>query len=89
MGYPVGEVARLSGVTVRTLHHYDAIGLLRLAGAPRPATAATTTPTWTGCTGSSATANSVSGWRRSPSCHDAIHANAARQEAIGPRGQVR
>jgi MerR family transcriptional regulator, thiopeptide resistance regulator len=25
----VGEVARLSGVTVRTLHHYDRIGLLR------------------------------------------------------------
>jgi DNA-binding transcriptional MerR regulator len=28
----VGEVARLSGVTVRTLHHYDAIGLLRPSG---------------------------------------------------------
>ena len=26
--YTVGEVARLSGVTVRTLHHYDRIGLL-------------------------------------------------------------
>jgi DNA-binding transcriptional MerR regulator len=26
--YTVGEVARLSGVTVRTLHHYDEIGLL-------------------------------------------------------------
>lgn len=26
--YLVREVARLSGVTVRTLHHYDAIGLL-------------------------------------------------------------
>lgn len=25
----VGEVARLAGVTVRTLHHYDRIGLLR------------------------------------------------------------
>ena len=25
----VGEVARLAGVTVRTLHHYDQIGLLR------------------------------------------------------------
>jgi DNA-binding transcriptional MerR regulator len=25
----VGELARLSGVTVRTLHHYDEIGLLR------------------------------------------------------------
>ena len=28
MGYSVGEVAKLSGVTVRTLHHYDDIGLL-------------------------------------------------------------
>jgi len=30
--YTVGEVARLSGVSVRTLHHYDAIGLLRPTG---------------------------------------------------------
>ena len=29
--YSVGQLARLSGVTVRTLHHYDAIGLLRPA----------------------------------------------------------
>jgi DNA-binding transcriptional MerR regulator len=28
-GYSVGEVSRLAGVTVRTLHHYDDIGLLR------------------------------------------------------------
>jgi DNA-binding transcriptional MerR regulator len=28
MSYTVGAVARLSGVTVRALHHYDAIGLL-------------------------------------------------------------
>ncbi|AQA24931.1 HTH-type transcriptional activator TipA [Rhodococcus sp. MTM3W5.2] len=27
-GYTVGDLARLSGVSVRTLHHYDAIGLL-------------------------------------------------------------
>jgi len=27
-GYTVGQVARLAGVTVRTLHHYDEIGLL-------------------------------------------------------------
>jgi MerR family transcriptional regulator, thiopeptide resistance regulator len=28
----VGEVARLAGVTVRTLHHYDEIGLVRASG---------------------------------------------------------
>ena len=28
MAYTVSEVARLAGVSVRTLHHYDAIGLL-------------------------------------------------------------
>lgn len=27
--FTVGQLARLSGVSVRTLHHYDAIGLLR------------------------------------------------------------
>ena len=28
MSMTVGELSRLSGVTVRTLHHYDEIGLL-------------------------------------------------------------
>ncbi|GIH07961.1 HTH-type transcriptional activator TipA [Rhizocola hellebori] len=28
MAYPIGKVAELAGVTVRTLHHYDEIGLL-------------------------------------------------------------
>ena len=32
VSYSVGEVARVSGVTVRTLHHYDEIGLLRPSG---------------------------------------------------------
>ena len=27
--YTVGEVSEVAGVTVRTLHHYDEIGLLR------------------------------------------------------------
>lgn len=31
-GYTVGEVAGLARVTVRTLHHYDAIGLVRPSG---------------------------------------------------------
>jgi len=30
--YSVGQVARLAGVTVRTLHHYDEIGLLPPSG---------------------------------------------------------
>lgn len=29
MSYTVGEVAKLAGITVRTLHHYDEIGLLQ------------------------------------------------------------
>jgi hypothetical protein len=28
-GYAVRQLAKLAGVTVRTLHHYDQIGLLR------------------------------------------------------------
>jgi len=31
-GYTVGRVADLSGVTIRTLHHYDEIGLLSPGG---------------------------------------------------------
>jgi DNA-binding transcriptional MerR regulator len=31
-GLTVGEVARISGLTVRTLHHYDSIGLLAPSG---------------------------------------------------------
>ncbi|MEU8890300.1 MerR family transcriptional regulator [Streptomyces sp. NPDC048442] len=32
MSHPVGKIAELAGVTVRTLHHYDAIGLLSPSG---------------------------------------------------------
>ncbi|MET7749660.1 MerR family transcriptional regulator [Micromonospora sp. NPDC005367] len=32
MAYTVGQVAKLAGVTVRTLHHYDEIGLLSPSG---------------------------------------------------------
>ncbi|TDC38271.1 MerR family transcriptional regulator [Micromonospora sp. 15K316] len=32
MAYTVGQVAKLAGVTVRTLHHYDEIGLLSPGG---------------------------------------------------------
>ena len=31
-GYSIGELAALARVTVRTLHHYDEIGLLRASG---------------------------------------------------------
>lgn len=31
-GYRVGAVSRLAGVTVRTLHHYDQVGLVRPSG---------------------------------------------------------
>lgn len=33
-GYRVGEVAERTGVSVRTLHHYDRVGLLRPARTP-------------------------------------------------------
>ncbi len=32
MGYSVGQVADLAGVTIRTLHHYDEVGLLSPGG---------------------------------------------------------
>lgn len=32
MSHSVGQVAGFAGVTVRTLHHYDAIGLLSPGG---------------------------------------------------------
>lgn len=35
MSYSVGQVARLAGTTVRTLHHYDEIGLLSPSGRSR------------------------------------------------------
>lgn len=32
MDYTVGELARRAGLTVRTLHHYEELGLLRPSG---------------------------------------------------------
>jgi MerR family transcriptional regulator, thiopeptide resistance regulator len=29
MAFTVGDLAKLTGITVRTLHHYDAIGLVQ------------------------------------------------------------
>ena len=64
----VGEVAALAGVTVRTLHHYDRIGLLSPSGRTAPATGSTRRPTWTGCTRCCSTASSGSPSRRSRRC---------------------
>jgi len=35
VSYGIGELARMAGISVRTLHHYDAIGLVRPAGRSR------------------------------------------------------
>ncbi len=35
--YTVGRLAEIAGVTVRTLHHYDRIGLLRAPDRSRSA----------------------------------------------------
>jgi DNA-binding transcriptional MerR regulator len=35
-GYTVSQLAKMAGVTVRTLHHYDQIGLLAPAGRAEP-----------------------------------------------------
>ena len=69
MSYSVGQVAGLAGVTVRTLHHYDEIGLLSPGGSiRRPVTGATATPIWSGCSRSCSTGNSGSPSTRSRSC---------------------
>ena len=63
----VGELARISGVTVRTLHHYDEIGLLspsmRTEGGLPPST---TMQMPNASRRSSPIGNSDSGWTRSP-----------------------
>ena len=35
VSYGIGELARMAGISVRTLHHYDAIGLVVPAGHSR------------------------------------------------------
>ena len=40
----VKEVSKLAGVSVRTLHYYDAIGLLKPARTRKRATVSTTMP---------------------------------------------
>lgn len=62
----VGEVAALTGVTVRTLHHYDAIGLVSPAARSAAGTGCTHPTTSPGSRRSSPTGASASGWRTSP-----------------------
>ena len=65
MSYSVGQVAALAGVTVRTLHHYDEIGLLTPGDLHWPAIAATATTTCSDCGRSCSTASSGSPSTRS------------------------
>jgi DNA-binding transcriptional MerR regulator len=51
--FTIGEFARLGGVSVRTLRHYDEIGLLRpVTVDPTPGTAAIRLSSLGGSTGS-------------------------------------
>ena len=44
--YRIQEFATLAGVTVRALHHYDRLGLLKPSGRSAAATGCTATATW-------------------------------------------
>ena len=65
--FSVGEVAKLTHVSVQTLHHYDEMGL-RPRTAPRRVTGATAKRTWTSCSKSWFTRNSALAWKLSTSC---------------------
>ena len=65
MSYSVGQVAGLAGVTVRTLHHYDEVGLLSPSGRSAAGYASTRRPIWSGCVRSCSTGSSGSPWKRS------------------------
>ncbi|HEY1575180.1 MAG TPA: MerR family DNA-binding transcriptional regulator [Pseudonocardiaceae bacterium] len=58
-GKRVGEVARATGLTVRTLHYYDEIGLLVPSGRVTTVIGCTPPTTWPGCTGSAGCARSA------------------------------
>ena len=61
----VGELARRTGLTIRTLHHYDEIGLLRPSLHTEAGTASTRPATSPGCSRCSRCGSSASRWRRS------------------------
>jgi hypothetical protein len=63
--YQIKDVAQLAGVSVRTLHHYDAIGLLVPEARTGPDTGFTPTLTCFGCNRSSSAENSVSRSKKS------------------------
>ncbi|WP_202806013.1 MerR family DNA-binding transcriptional regulator [Actinopolymorpha alba] len=63
MSYSVGKVARLVGVTVRTLHHYDEIGLLSPSERTPADTGVTASLTWTACSESCSTGSLGSLWK--------------------------
>ncbi|CAM5682821.1 hypothetical protein SGLAM104S_04389 [Streptomyces glaucescens] len=48
--YRMDELARLAGITVRTLRFYRERGLIPAAPAAKAASPGTTTTTWPGCT---------------------------------------
>ena len=65
MSYSVGQVADLAGVTIRTLHHYDEIGLLSPGGRSAAGYRIYEEPDLeSGCSGSCSTGNSGSPWKR-------------------------
>ena len=58
--YTVHELAELSGVTVRTLHHYDDVGLVRVR---RTGIGSTARPRWTGCSMRCCSVNAAWPWQ--------------------------
>ena len=87
IAYTVGALAKASGLTVRTLHHWDAIGLLEPAERAGNGTAATARRRSRGSTGSSPCAGSGSLDeiaaaldREGPELEAAVRAHLARVE---------
>ena len=60
--YTVHELAELSGVTVRTLHHYDDVGLVRAQRAANGYRLYGPTR-WTGCSMRCCSVNAAWPWR--------------------------
>lgn len=65
MTWTVGAVAKLAKVTVRTLHHYDAIDRLRPTGRSDTGYRRYTDAAWSSCSRPSSSASWASRWARS------------------------